>query len=123
MGIFNLTFFLIAALTLSACGIHYKSDGANNIWQTPKKTREIGTGDCEDLAIYEFSQHQEAWIVWGFVNSQSHMWVEVDNEVIDYLDGDRVELIRFNKEVYLKDGKYGNACDIRKWCDVLREMK
>lgn len=34
--------------------IMYKEDTADNIWQTPQQTINLGTGDCEDYAILKY---------------------------------------------------------------------
>jgi hypothetical protein len=34
--------------------IRYVSDKGGDYWQTPQETQKLKTGDCEDMAIYEY---------------------------------------------------------------------
>lgn len=64
----------------------YKTD----YWQTPKKTREIKKGDCEDAVFLFFSQllpnQKNAEIVWGWVIGiqdlvgRAHVWYQLTDK-------------------------------------------
>jgi len=65
----------------------------NDFWQDPKLTKRLGTGDCEDQALYLHSLLYlggvKSEIKFGFVNlrlgTQMHAWVEVENNNVLYV--------------------------------------
>src|SRR3989344_1737407 len=82
-----------------AASIEYKSEpDGDDYWQTPEETERLGTGDCEDKAIYLHNQLKknkiESEVVFGYIYSSHlfgkwnmHGWVEcIQNKEIYVLD-------------------------------------
>lgn len=120
---FELSSLILACIFIQGCGIRYVADEVD-YWQTPRQTRRRMQGDCEDISIKEYTIRKGAWMIWGTIDGKSHMWVQdSEGNTIDFIEGRRVELIRFNSDVYIKDGITGPACAIKKWCDVMERIK
>lgn len=46
----------IQAIFDEAASFKYRKDGSGDSWQTPSVTKELKTGDCEDLAVWVYGE-------------------------------------------------------------------
>ena len=120
---------IISTLTIgflaSGCAqeLRYIAD-SDDYWQTPAETMERGGGDCEDLAIVAFFEHEQqgAWLVQGMCGVEGHMiavWSDVQYDVADCENFE--PLIYFNRTCYHLAGETGcdDATHIVKWNRIL----
>jgi len=69
-----------------ACSIEYKAEEVpNDYWQTPKETKKLKTGDCEDKAFYlqdllkkEGIKTREVFGMRTLSDRQMHSWLEYE---------------------------------------------
>ncbi len=61
----------------------YVPDRPDDYWQTPEETEQLGTGDCEDFAVWAIHRTEELapgsvlQLVIGETERGAHAWVEL----------------------------------------------
>jgi len=62
-----------------------KEDGVIDFWQHPLLTVIRGSGDCEDIALLEWTLFRlsglDASLVYGTLRGSKHFWVEYQGEI------------------------------------------
>ena len=115
---------LIAALLTGCNTIAYKAEPKGEDYiQTPYETMQLGTGDCEDMAVIKYLEAvesgKEAYLVWMTLkanpfNEQDHMVTWIDGS---YYGMRGKEDVSQYKEVYRMDmnNVYGRITMPLKW--------
>ncbi len=121
-------------LLLSSCAhnIEYMDEASNAPWQTPVETLERGGGNCVSFAIIDFfrleKEGRNPFLVIGWADGQSHMWVVASGKLIDRLlpSAHHVPLIYLNRAgEYKREPKakrLNGRVQVAKWEYLLGRM-
>ena len=90
--------------------IDYKLDFGKDHWQTPDETTELGTGDCEDIAIAKFfslkAKGFDPYLGYAVMGSrEGHMICICNGVVLDCQDRPFNLVFTFNEEAVFVEGK------------------
>ena len=124
-----LTLLTSSCLNPSPTPSYFPDSPFQDYWQTPQETLARGKGDCEDLAILYWYNHQDQWLTYGTADLIGHVWVTSSTGDIVFTTAPNTvhtPKFYFNSKCYRLAGSTsctGDAKQIKKWNDVLRRMR